>query len=275
MSDAIADNGAGDVWYFSIGAMMNPTSLKGRGLVPVESVPAELMDFELGFFGPAGMAAAIATPEKSFHGVLHRMTAPHMVVLDKIETGYIRTPAQARLYDGSMRDCSVYTENKEGNKIGDKSPDNKPPAERYIDILCEGCAHFGVKPEYVEWLRSQPFVPRKPPEELLTFDVPADTPTWTLEDVARGGSDEGPPFYWAINGKVLEYTGPPNGTPYQFVKNTYAGRDIAFPLSQILYDPKHGLPSSPAEVTQERKNELEDHMASGFMAGMNKVVGVL
>ncbi len=37
--------------YFAIGSMVNKVSLNNRKLYPVESNPAELLDYELGFFG--------------------------------------------------------------------------------------------------------------------------------------------------------------------------------------------------------------------------------
>ena len=47
-----------DVWYFAIGSMMNPTSMKARDLHPIKSMPAILQDCLLEFFGSEGMAKA-------------------------------------------------------------------------------------------------------------------------------------------------------------------------------------------------------------------------
>ena len=123
-----------DVWYFAIGSMMNPVSLKGRNLHPIESNPAELLDYELGFFGAMGMAFAKPGKGKPFHGVLHKMTQKEMLILDKIEFVYTRTKAKAKLYDGTEIDCTVYANPKPTD--GRTSYDvNKPPTERYIDIM--------------------------------------------------------------------------------------------------------------------------------------------
>ena len=74
---------------------------------------------------------AVAEPKqgKSFHGVVHKLTEAEMISLDKIESGYARTLAKAKLYDGTVIDCTVYTDKKDG-KI-DRSND-KAPTERYI-----------------------------------------------------------------------------------------------------------------------------------------------
>jgi hypothetical protein len=51
-----------------------------------------------------------------------------MKILDGIESVYGRIPSRAKLYDGSIIDCTVYSDPE--MKI-DHSND-KPPSERYI-----------------------------------------------------------------------------------------------------------------------------------------------
>jgi len=96
------------------------------------------------------MAAAKPSPGSSFHGVLHRMTDADMVELDKIEATVSRTPAKAKLYDGSIVDVTVYA-NPPANP--DSSGD-KPPTERYVDIMIEGATMFGVNPDYINKLKN-------------------------------------------------------------------------------------------------------------------------
>lgn len=89
--------------------MMNPVSLANRGLYPEESMPAELLDHKIYFFGSMGMAEAIPAEGKSFHGVLHKMTLEQMTALDKIEVGYDRCDGKVRLYDDTVIDgVTVY-----------------------------------------------------------------------------------------------------------------------------------------------------------------------
>ena len=67
----INNSNSGEVyWYFAIGSMMNPLSMKNRSIVPLTSVPGELFDYELVFTGGMGFAEAIPCPGSSFHGVL-------------------------------------------------------------------------------------------------------------------------------------------------------------------------------------------------------------
>ena len=96
------------------------------------------------------MAAAKPSPGKSFHGVLHAMSDADMVVLDKIEATVSRTAAKAKLYDGSIVDVTVYSSPPaNSDPAGDK-----PPTERYVDIMIEGATMFGVKEEYINKLKN-------------------------------------------------------------------------------------------------------------------------
>ena len=51
---------------------------------------------------------------------------------------------------------------------------------------------------------------RTKPEDFKSYDIPADTPSWTIEEVASktGGPEQ--PFYMVLNGKVLTYVGNPD-----------------------------------------------------------------
>merc|ERR1712147_393732 len=127
-------------YYFAIGSMINRTSITNRKIYPSETKPAELLDYELYFFGRMGMAEALPKEGSSFHGVVHAVTEEEMEMLDKIESVYVRGAGKAKLYDGTIVDCTVYTrENKERNADIDKHP-----TERYIDIIVAGCKEFGV-----------------------------------------------------------------------------------------------------------------------------------
>eukprot|EP00966_Prymnesium_polylepis_P245205 5672531-Prymnesium_polylepis.2 len=97
-----------ELYYFTIASMMNNVSLNARGLFSLESKPAELQDHDIISYGPLGMAGAVPAPGKSFHGVLHKLTAEDMAKLDKIEMSVARRPGKARLYDRAFVDCSVY-----------------------------------------------------------------------------------------------------------------------------------------------------------------------
>ena len=138
----------GTRWYFAIGSMINKTSINSRKIYPRVSKPAELLDFKLYWFGALGMAEAIPEEDASFHGVVHAITEDEMVRLDKIESGYSRDNGKAKLYDGTIVDVTVYT-----RKNKERGPNvDKPPTERYIDIITIGCKFWGVAQSHIDFL---------------------------------------------------------------------------------------------------------------------------
>jgi hypothetical protein len=155
--------------------MMNLVGLKARNIKPKNSTPGEIQDFELIFYGAKGVAAAKPSPGKSFHGVLHKCTDSDMAVLDKIEATVSRTSAKAKLYDGSIVDVTVYS-NPPANT--DRSGD-KPPTERYVDIMIQGAEMFGVKPEYINKLKNMKKQPRPKVSEYRQHPIPDGVPTWS------------------------------------------------------------------------------------------------
>ena len=105
---------------------MNKVSINSRKIYPSESMPAEIIDFELTFFSKSGVACADAKPGDSFHGVVHKCTQEEMKILDGIEKSYDRIPSKAKLYDGKIIDCTVYSD-----PIGEIDHSNDiPPTER-------------------------------------------------------------------------------------------------------------------------------------------------
>ena len=131
--------------------MLNPISMASRGLHPIESFPAEILDYKIYFWGPKGYAEAISETGKSFHGVLHKLPAEQQVLLDKMETTsmidgqYTRRVTKVRTYDGKEYEAGVYV-----RESVERGPDvDMPPHERYIDIMVRGARHHGIKEEYI------------------------------------------------------------------------------------------------------------------------------
>ncbi len=251
--------------YFAIGSMMNKVSLKGRELEPIESHPAIIQDFSLHFFGKSGMAEAVACEGGSFHGVLHKMTASDMEKLDKIEFTYDRSTATVKLYDGTViTDATVYV-HKTSMDFGDV---HSPPSERYLDLLMDGCKQHGVEQSYIDWLKTHEVIPRRKPEEFVGFPLPEGLPTWTMEQVAAGDGKDGHPIYYAMNGKVREYIGPP-GTFSHHVALSVAGHHAELFICKMLYEPKYGMHDKIECFTREHCAYIEDFSATGATKGTN------
>jgi hypothetical protein len=158
---------------------MLPESYEQRDFHPLESHPAKLFDFRLGFFSSMGFAEAIPSPGDSMHGVVHRVTEAQMLELDKVEVGYIRLTGKARPYgprweqlqtdnNNMAMTVSVYCRPVGANK----EDENRPPKARYLEILIAGAKHHGVDPCYIAFLEKHDFQPRTPPDQFLHFGDP-------------------------------------------------------------------------------------------------------
>ncbi|OQR84948.1 hypothetical protein ACHHYP_12535 [Achlya hypogyna] len=251
----------GSVWYFAIGSMMNPISLANRDLTPLESHPAKVLDFRLGFFGAAGMAEAVPEPGASFHGVLHKMTAAHMAVLDALEVAYVRVAATVERYDGTCVAATIY--GRDAATVRAMQVPDAPPSERYIEVMVRGCENFGVAPAHIEYLKSVPFVPRKAPSAFLRLPEPEGLPTFSQEQLRAGAGVNGAPLLVSLNGKVCEYIGGPDFYLYKhFLK--MAGQPVELRMSKMLQDPKYGCPDKLKDFTREHCGAIEDLILSSF-----------
>jgi len=253
------------IWYFAIGSMCNPISISNRGLKPIESFPAQVSDYKLLFFGPSGVAGAVAEEGKSFHGVLHKMTKDDKEILDKIEMGYDADPCKVKLYDGSEKDAVIYVLNWEKVKNyfpGGEKSDDKPPTERYITIIIEGCEHYGVKQEYIDHLKSLEFQKRNSPSSFEKFPVLEGTaPTMTITDVELGDGIGENPLYTTCNGKVLQHEGLPSHHLERIQSFKSKGiHSYEVILNTLLYDPLFGIIKTQVDVSKLCAASTEDQI---------------
>ena len=254
------------LWYFAISSMMNPTSMSLRGVKAIESQPAEIMDHKLYFFGSFGFAEALPSPGCTFHGVMHRLDHENMAKLDKIESAYLRTAAKAKRYESDeLFDVFVYTreEGKERNLEVDK-----PPHERYMEILITGAQHFGVQQQHIENLKKIKTIPRPKPEEFDSFGcIPEGAKTMHRDELVECDGKDGRPLCFSVNGKVMRCTLDPESKDFQEKVDWYS----RFPNSQLsdiilpklLFDPKYGAPEKLEDCTREHTAYVE-HMIASF-----------
>jgi len=266
-NDAAASKNTNEphIWYFAIGSMCNPISISNRELKAIQSFPAEVMDYKLEFFGPSGVAGAVPQKGTTFHGVLHKMTKGDKEKLDVIEMGYDAEPCTVKLYDGSIiENALIYVLNPEKVKQFYKGRatevEDKPPTERYITIIIQGCEHYGVKREYIDWLKSLEYQKRKDPSEFEAFEVPEDTPTLTMDDVCAADGIGDNPLYMTVNGKVIQI---PKVLGEQMLQRyqTYKSRGVhsqEVVLHTMLYDPLFGVMKSQSDVSKLCASSTED-----------------
>lgn len=270
-----SEEGEECLWYFAIGSMMNPISMKNRSLHPRESHPALLSEHRLYFFGKIGVAEAIPDVNSSFHGVVHKMTEREMQQLDKIERDYQRTKATATMYSkadpevdkgtkGETITVYVYTR----PEITDRNPTiDFPPSERYIQIMVDGCRHYGVAESHIHYLEQHDSQPRTKPCDFLKIGrVPAD-----LHDLTSFSYDDIHKMVYAdnrcvvtMNGRVLEFLPPlPEA---EAAWNEFRDVTLKFgvrgewQLASLVYDPYYGQPCAFSDITREHSGALEDTM---------------
>lgn len=245
------------LWYFAIGAMINPISLKSRKIHSIASLPAEIQDYRLHFFGSLGFAEAIPEAGASFHGVLHRLDSKSMEILDNVERDYVRKNALARCYDGTEVDCTVYVR----PKLDGEGEKDMPPKERYLEIMVEGCKHYKVDERHIRYLSNHEMQPRPKPSEFLSFGaVPNGAPLMTPEQVKKCNGKDGTPLYVTVNGKVLECTAARDTKAWQdFVSiHSHFGQSFESLASKVTYDPKYGQPGKLQDFTREHSAYCED-----------------
>eukprot|EP00563_Minutocellus_polymorphus_P004945 CAMPEP_0181044510 /NCGR_PEP_ID=MMETSP1070-20121207/13305_1 /TAXON_ID=265543 /ORGANISM="Minutocellus polymorphus, Strain NH13" /LENGTH=389 /DNA_ID=CAMNT_0023122961 /DNA_START=180 /DNA_END=1346 /DNA_ORIENTATION=- len=383
---------ADSIWYFAIGAMVNPVSLGNRNIFPLVSRPAALLDHNIHFFGSIGVAEAVVERGASFHGVLHKLDVATMEQLDKIERDYVKKTATARCYDGTLIECLVYCrphslstgrsaeadadadaadtvpepdivervdriaaeepeaelgsprhresivqsrarkgrrvslclsdlrikesvsdgsrasrvasasslpsyrrlslenidmgafaippcglehdngDGEESSSGSDNTPtpakhtpscSDQPPLERYLNIMIDGCQHFGVSEEYIEFLRNHESQPRPTAGEFYSFGEPPEgAPTYTLQEVEQCDGRDGRPLRITFCGRVLECSLDRNSQDWtEFVEiHEQVGHVGELYISKVAYDPKYGVPELLEDFTQEHANYLEDLM---------------
>ena len=260
--------------------MTNPRSLELRGLRPLRSWPAELLDFELRFdLGRTGMADARARAGASFHGVLHEIEAAQMAALDAIEAGYKRVAARARRYDGAVVDAFVYSAPRDaatgaplpwhGSSSAAASP---PPAQRYIELVVAGCRHFGVAESHCAALLALEQTPRTRPGDFRAFPVPPGLPLWDEARLIAEPEPADASVLISMNGKVLKVGGALGA---YLKKNKAHGARYELTLSRLVYDPQYGTPERLEDFSREHAAYIEDFYLRGFCSEPGTTIEVV
>lgn len=138
-----------------------------------------MLDYQIGFFTLGGFAEAIEKPGSSLHGVVHHLDNRDMEKLDKIEQLYDRRMGTAIISDGTTRQVSVYVQSADAKEMK-----KGLPKERYLEIMTDGCRHYGVDAKYIEFLERHESVPRLTPDQYTSFPSMQDCDqTMKLEQV--------------------------------------------------------------------------------------------
>jgi predicted heme/steroid binding protein len=85
----------------------------------------------------------------------------------------------------------------------------------------------------------------------------------TTEELRKFDGNDGRRLCLAINGKVVEI--PPAHPSYGRMHRLGAS-DVTLYLSQCIYDPKYGIPSSLDELSLEHRASVEHFYSESFMS---------
>ena len=277
--------------YFAIGAMMNPVSVKNRDLDLELNHPAQpgvLLDHKLCFFGLQGFAEVIYEKGSTVHGVVYQCVRDDiMAELDLIERDYIRKSVKVQMYSPQhenqqqqqatepstviLNNVSVYCR-PQADIEGSKEMD-RPPSERYLQLLISGARHFGVDPKYIQWLEDHECKPRCDPSEYLSFH-PAQG---ELRNVKRDAVDtmgndvDSNKLYVRCGRKVVELCKESEDDSFfEEWKQIFCQRekDIELFMSRVQYDPLFGIPSCIDEMNPEWRAYTE-HLFCEYMKGVH------
>jgi len=254
--------GCSGIWYFTFGALMNRTSLRMRGVVPAASQAAKLPGYSLGFRGSMGMASAIpGSATDAIYGVAHCISSVDRTQLDASEASYTQVSATVFTVEEELLHCLVNVMRPE------LCAEARPPSERYLALLIEGCVQHGVDNAWVAQLRATPCTPRPTPAEFACFPSPQSDRLMSLVDLAM---EDG--LCFAVNGKVLRFVGDVATAVGQAVRRQIEahgiGRDHTLPIALEYYDPIYGAVASLGEMTMEHRCFTEHMIASQYHSAL-------
>ncbi len=211
------------------------------------------------------MAQALEIEGSHMQGLLHRVTETKMQHLDTFELGYIRklgrgipygaeAPVEATVYCKPSQESS--SDNKDDNNFSTLLAEvDKPPTQRYVDLLIAGAKHWGVEADYIQKIQNHPRRPRKPPHEFLSL---GDSDV--LYEVIPKSDEQY--LYCSLNGKILKYSYPPDTMCGKFTRQSQEryGPHVEISMANALYDVKYGAPDRLQDFTQQHSAHIEDQL---------------
>lgn len=259
--------------------MVNPVSLRRRGVIPERSLPVTLEGYDLEFNGMANIAEKEGAV---MHGVAHLVTPQMFEALARVESVYDFRVVELRPYEGAAAEGDADGVGGDGLAILARAFIMPPapvgarqgsargrglthlelPSERYVRIISEGLRHYGIDPAWVRRIEAQPFSPARQRVDWLTAPV-ADgpLPTYTAAELAQHKGKL--PAVCALGCKVLMADIPP-GHPFAPMYMMLAGSQAAcYYMCLNLYDPSLPPIEHPSDM-----NPLHSAWAEDFAVEM-------
>ena len=206
--------------YFGFGSNMNLTSMRAKGVQPLNSRPAILHGWRLRFnvqhfFRHEGGVGNIERSTKAQDyvlGVLHDCPDEALQSLDAMEAlghGYDRITLAVEA-DGEQIPAYTYV------GMPEFIDDSCLPSQRYLNIVVKGAHAAGLDADYVQQLEQHPV---HQPEPYPLFTPPSgDYPVFNAASLAKE------PLYTALFGAVFNMS---ESRPlHQYLRAFFAGRDM-------------------------------------------------
>ena len=178
--------------YFGYGSNMDLTSLRAKGVEPLNSHRARLPGWSLKFNvahyfsheGGVGNIVPTGRPGDEVVGVVHECRDEDLEALDLVEAygvGYDRVTVDLETAGGPVQALAYVG-------IDSFIDDRCLPTRRYLNILVKGARAAGIDPAYVDRLDRHPvhenppcppFSPSSPPASVFDAERLATSPTLT------------------------------------------------------------------------------------------------
>ncbi|KAK6180938.1 hypothetical protein SNE40_008900 [Patella caerulea] len=199
-----------NIWSFGYGSNMDVHAVETKKQVKIlDHTAAILKGWRLAFnlSGIPFVEPAFANIIQSgltdeVHGVAFCISKESVANMDKVEIGYDKAKITLEAYDGRTLHGFVYV-----NKPSASTSDEMNPSKRYIGVLIKGAQQAGLKPSYIDKLRTiKTYIPSS--ETLQTrssLPKPEDLPPITVEELAKyKGTDSNFPSRVAVFGYVFQ-----------------------------------------------------------------------
>jgi len=195
---------------------MSAEGMASKGLNPLNSFRAILKDYRLAFNLGVGslcdpaFANVVPSPGDEVHGICIVFDEPDILQMDRWEGVYERVDCQLTSYaeDGAhsfLGQVYVWTE-----ELALKFPfakyEEKPPSQRYLNMLTSGGKNINLDPEYIAKLEAHPVCTLPVLDDVLDDEAKAaiTAKQFSLEEVeATLGMD---PALGVCKGVVVRYS---------------------------------------------------------------------
>jgi AIG2-like family len=253
------------IWYFAYASMVNPVSMRRRGMRPSKSLPGRLEGYALKFNVYLGMANLAPADGSAVHGVLHELSTAEFERLSEIEAGYSAETVRVTPYDAGLEGKSPVLARTFIFDAEHVTLTAALPTERYLKIMLQGLQHHGAHPDWIARIREQPCRLARRPEHYLKITPRngAELPRISREELAQ--HTDRLPGVFALGKKVVEVdvSANPSSRRIGFL-TPLCGTEATLTVCNSVYDPSLPELSCADDITDLHRAWAEDLLVEEF-----------